>query len=93
MKKLLFQLIFSTYLPMVLLKFQLATLIGWGIQFRIQRVPTWHTFGGPRSMKDKKYMKKCDAKWVLVGCGIESINITFFHVSLVFRGTGSTKRM
>ena len=46
---------------MVLLKFQSGAFVGLGIQFRIQRVPTWHTFGGPYSMKNKNYMKKRDA--------------------------------
>ena len=27
------------------------------IQFRIQQVPTQHTFGGPHSTKNEKYMK------------------------------------
>ena len=59
-KKLFFQLIFSTYLHVALLKFRSGALVGWEIKFHIQRVPTWHTFGGPHSMKNKKYMKKCD---------------------------------
>ena len=75
--------IFSTYLHVLLLKFQLGALVGWGIQFRIQRVPTWHTFGGPRSTKNKKYMKKRDV----------DVSVTFFHVFLVFHGEGSTKSM
>ena len=68
---------------MVSLKFQMGAAVGWGIQFRIQRVPTWHTFGGPLSMKNDKYMKKRD----------DDVIITFFHVFIVFRGSGSTKSM
>ena len=68
---------------MVLLKFRSGALVGWGIQFQIQRVPTWNTFGGPYSMKNKKYMKKHDV----------DINIMFFHVFLVIRGAGSTESM
>ena len=66
---------------MVLLKFRSETLIEWGIQLCIQRVPTWHTFGAPLSKKNNKYMKKHDA----------NINITYFHVFIVFRGEGPTK--
>ena len=58
----------------------MGAVIGWGIQFRIQ-VSTRHTFGGPRSTKNEKYMKKHDA----------DVNITFFHVFLIFPGVGSTK--
>ena len=56
-KKLLFVFVFSTYLPVFLLKFRSGELIGCVIWFRIQRVPTLHTFDGPRSPKNKKYMK------------------------------------
>ena len=54
-----------------------------GIQFHIQQVPTWHTFGGPHSTKNNKYMKKRDV----------DVSITFFHVFIVFRGMKSTKSM
>ena len=37
-KKLFFQLLFSTYLLVYSLKFRSGALVGWGIQFRIQRV-------------------------------------------------------
>ena len=53
-KKLLFLFLFSTYLPVLLLKFRSGVLIGYTIKFRIQRVPTWHTFDGPRYPKNKK---------------------------------------
>ena len=71
MKKLPFQLVFSTYIHVVLLKFRLGALVGWGIQFRIQQVPTWNTFGGPCSTKNKKWMKKRDAN-------IEKVVYLFF---------------
>ena len=43
-KKLFFLFVFSTYLPVFLLIFQPRELVGCGIKFRIQRVPTLHTF-------------------------------------------------
>ena len=46
-KKLLFVFVFSTYLPVFLLKFRSRELIGCGIWFCIQQVPTLHTFDGP----------------------------------------------
>ena len=70
-------LVFLTYLHMVLLKFQVEALIGWGIQLSIQLLPTQHTFGGPHSTKNEKYMKKCDV----------DVSITFLH------GAGSIKSM
>ena len=77
-KKLLFVFVFSTYLRVFLLKFQLGELVGYGIWFRIQRVPTMHTFDGPRYPKNKKYMKKCD----------DDIIITFFSGISCFWGSG-----
>ena len=59
-KKLLFVFVFSTYLPIFLFKFRSGELVGCGIWFRIQRVPTLHTFDGPRYPKNKKYLKKRD---------------------------------
>ena len=56
-KKLLFLFVFSTYLLVFLLKFQSGELTGCEIKFRIQRVPTRHTFDGPRYPKNKKYLK------------------------------------
>ena len=82
-KKLLFVFVFSTYLPVFLLKFRSGELVGCGIWFRIQRVPTLHTFDGPRYPKNKKYQKKCD----------DDIIITFFQVFLVFGEAGSIKSM
>ena len=82
-KKLLFQLVFSTYLFVFLFKFLSRELVGCGIQFLIQRIPTRHIFCGSRSMKNEKYKKTRDA----------DINITFFHVFLVFCGARSTKSM
>ena len=68
---------------MVLLKFNAEALVGWGIQFRIERVTTQHDFGGLHSKKNEKYMKKHDV----------DVSITFFHVSLIFHGAWSTKIM
>ena len=59
-KKLLFVFVFSTYIPMFLLKFWLRELVGCAILFYIQRVPTLHTFDGPRYPKNNIYLKKCD---------------------------------
>ena len=50
--------VFSTYLIVFLLKFRSGELVGCGIWFRIQRVPTLHTFDGPRYPKNKKCLKK-----------------------------------
>ena len=58
--------------------------VGFGIQFRIQRVPALHTFDGPRYPKNKKYLKKCDDDIMI---------ITFFKVFLVFGVAGSIKSM
>ena len=52
-----FLFVFSTYLPVFLLKFQLGELVGCEMKLRIQRVPTLHTFDGPRYPKNKKYLK------------------------------------
>ena len=49
--------VFFTYLPVFLLKFLLGELVGCEIKFCIQRVPTQHTFDGPRYPKKKKYLK------------------------------------
>ena len=57
-KKLLFVFVFSTYLPVFLLKFRSGEIVGCGIWFCIQRVPTLHTFDGPCYPKNKKYLKK-----------------------------------
>ena len=78
-----FQFFFSTYLHVFLLKFGVAILVGWGIQFHIQRLPTRHNFCGHLSMKNEKYMKKCDV----------DIQHHIFHVFLIFHGAGSTKSM
>ena len=56
-KKLLFLFVFSTYLPVFLLKFRSGELVGCGIKFHIQQVPTRHTFNEPRYPKNKKYLK------------------------------------
>ena len=56
-KRLLFLFVFSTYLPVFLLKFRLRELVGCRIKLCIQRVPTLHTFDGPHYPKNKKYLK------------------------------------
>ena len=67
-KKLLNVFVFSTYIIVFLLKFQLRELVGYGIWLCMQRVPTLHTFDGPCYPKNKKYLKKGD-DGILVGCG------------------------
>ena len=67
-KKLFFLFVFSTYRPVLLLKFRLGELPRCEVKFHIQRVPTRHTFDGPRYPKNNKYLKKCD----------DDIIITFF---------------
>ena len=57
-KKTAFLFLYLTYLPLFLLKFQSGELIGCGIKFRIQRVPTRHTFDRLHYPKNKKYLKK-----------------------------------
>jgi hypothetical protein len=65
----------------VSLNFQVGVVIGWIIQFRIRLVPTQNTFGEPHSTKNEKYLKKRD------------VDVTLFHVFLIFHGVGSTKNM
>ena len=74
--KWLFLFIFSTYLPMFLLKFWAWELPRSKIKFCIQWVPTFHTFDGPLYPKNKKYLKKHD----------DDVINTFFQVFLVFWG-------
>ena len=76
-KKTTFLFVFSTYLPVFLLKSQSGELVGCGTKLRIQRVPTWHTFDGPHCPKNKKYLKKCD----------DDIIITFFSSISYFWGS------
>ena len=61
-KKIPFLFVFSTYLPVFLLKFWSGELVGCGIKFQWlpQWVPTRHTFDGTRYPKNKKYLKKRD---------------------------------
>ena len=59
-KKTTFLFVFSTYLPVFLLKFQSGDLIGCGMKFHIQPGPTRHAFDGPCYPKNKKYLKKHD---------------------------------
>ena len=69
--------VFSTYIPMFLLKFREGGLVGCIIKFCIQRVPTLHIFDRPHYPKDKKYLKKRD----------DDIIIIFFRYFL-FLGSG-----
>ena len=59
-KKLLILIVFSTYLLVFLLKFQATKLPGCIIKFRVQRVPTLHTFDRPHYPQNNKYLKKHD---------------------------------
>ena len=70
-KKTNFLFVFLTYLPVFLLKFQSGELLGCGIKLHIQWVPARHTFDGPCYPKNKKYLKKRDDDWVLIGCEIK----------------------
>ena len=56
-KKLVFLFVFSTYIPVLLLKFRSGELVGCIIKFCIQQVPTLHTFDVPCYPKNKKYLK------------------------------------
>ena len=69
--------VFLTYLPVFFLKFRSGELIGFEIKFCIQRVPTRHTFEGPRYPKKKKYLKKRD----------DDVIITFFSSISWFWGS------
>ena len=76
-----FFFVFLTYLPVFFLKFRSGELIGFEIKFCIQRVPTRHTFEGPRYPKKKKYLKKRD----------DDVIITFFSSISCFWVVGSIK--
>ena len=82
-KKTTFLLVFLTYLPVFLLKFQSGEFVGCRIKFYIQGVLSRHTFDGPHYPKNKKYLKKHD----------DDVIITFFQAFLVFRVAGSVKSM
>ena len=56
-KKTIFLFVFSTYIPVFLLKIRVRALVECGIKFHVQRVPTLHTFDGPFYPKNKKYLK------------------------------------
>ena len=75
--------VFLTYIPVVLLKFRSRELVGCGIKFQIQQVPTLHTFDRAHYPKNKKYLKKCG----------DDVIITFFQVFLVFGVARSIKSM
>ena len=82
-KKLIFLFVFSTYLSVFLLKFRSKELVGCGIKFHIQQVPTWHTFNGPRYPKNKKYLKNV----------MMTSSSHLLRVFLVFGVVGSIKSM
>ena len=69
--------------PCVLLKFWSREIIRCEIKFCIQRVPTLHTFDGPRYPKNKKYLKKQN----------DDVIIPFFQVFVIFGVEGSVKSM
>ena len=72
--------------PIILLKFLAGAFVECEIKFHIQRVPTRHTFDGPRYPKNKKNLKKkkkCD----------DDVIMMFFQVFLVFVVAGSIKSM
>ena len=75
--------VFSTYLPMLLLKFLSGELIGCISKSNIQCIATRHTFDGPHYPKNNKYLKTCD----------DDIIITFFQVFIVFGVAGLVKSM
>ena len=64
-------------------KYVVWVLVGRGIKFRIQQVPTLHTFDEPISPKKKEYLKKHD----------DDIIVTFFEEFLVFGLAWSIKSM
>ena len=82
-KKTTFLFVFFKYLPVFLLKFRSGELVGCRIKFCIRRVPSRHTFDGPRYPKNKKYLKKWN----------DDVIIPFFQVFLVFGVAGSVKSM
>ena len=82
-KKTTFLFLFLTYLPVFLLKFRSGELVGCGIKFCIQLVPTRHTFDRPHFPKNKKYLKKWN----------DDVIIPFFQVFLVLGVERSIKSM
>ena len=81
-EKLLFLFVFSTYLPVFLLKFCSREVVGCIIKFRIQRVPTQHTFDRPHYPKNKKHLKN-----------VMMTSSSRFQVFLVFGVARSIKSM
>ena len=80
-EKTVFLFVFSTYLSVFLLKFQLEELVVCGIKFLIQRVPTRHTFDRPLYPKNKKYLKNRD----------DDVIVTIFQVFLIFGDLSTPK--
>ena len=82
-KKLLFLFVFLTYFLVFILKFRSGELVGCGINFRIQRIPTRHTFDRPRYPKNKKSLKN----------GMMTSSFHFFRYFLFFGVARSVKSM
>ena len=57
-KKLLFVIVFFAYLLMGSPKFIVLGLVGCGIKFRIQSIPTLHTSEVPTTPKNENFNKK-----------------------------------
>ena len=64
-KKTTFLYVFSKYLLVILLKFPSGELVGCEIKLHIQQVHTQHTFDGPRSPKNQKYLEKRDDDFII----------------------------
>ena len=98
-KKLLFFFVFLTYLPVFLLKFRSGELVGCGIKFRIQWLPTQHTFDGLRYPKNQKYLKKRDVDVIItffrffLFLGKWGPIMIFFQVFLIFGAARPIKIM
>ena len=74
---------------MFLLKFRLGELVGCGIKFHIQQVPTRHNFDGPRYPKNKKSSpgrhnsqgkRDCSSMW---SESEYDLNLSEFDLSLI----------
>ena len=80
-KKLLVFFVFSTYLPLFLLKFQSGKLVGCRIKLCIKQVPNRHTFDGPHYPKTRNTWKNV----------MMMSSSRFFQIFLVFGVVGSVK--
>ena len=66
---------------MFLLKFRSEELVGCRIKFRIQRVPTQHTFDRPRYPKNKKYLKQRDDVFCTPGTSPQKVPERYMEVT------------